>query len=157
VLANTFTMRDDIKYEALAGDAASETSHADTFGYLKRPIQRIKHCSVLSFGIGCLTTVLLVVVAFLVHRSTSVPKTAEQLENEDWNYCGRSVESARARGCVMEPLFYGFMPRQCHYPELSSQFPVFEDRPYYSDENMTQLVTPEELWDGKHSVVWTSK
>ncbi|OIW26396.1 hypothetical protein CONLIGDRAFT_634673 [Coniochaeta ligniaria NRRL 30616] len=54
-------------------------------------------------------------------------------------------------------MFYGFMPSRCVFPELSNQFPVFEDRPYYSDENMTQLVTSNELWDGKHSVVYTAK
>ncbi|KAB5526286.1 hypothetical protein GE09DRAFT_1064898 [Coniochaeta sp. 2T2.1] len=149
-------MKDDVKYEALSGDASSETSSDETLSQLKS-LRRQKHWSVLSFSTGCLTTILIVSIAFFIHRHVTTPKTAEQLEAEDWNYCGRSVESARARGCVMEPMFYGFMPKKCHFPDLSSQFPVFEDRPYYSDDNMTQLVTPQEMWDGKYPVVYTPK
>ncbi|KAH8903894.1 hypothetical protein BR93DRAFT_931003 [Coniochaeta sp. PMI_546] len=149
-------MTANIKYEALSSDASSETSDA-AVAQFKSNFQRRKHFNVLSFSTGCLTTIVVVAVTIFVHRILLAPKTAEQLEAEDWNDCGRSVDVARARGCVMEPMFYGFMPSRCVFPELSNQFPVFEDRPYYSDENMTQLVTPEELWNGKYSVVYTAK
>lgn len=150
-------MKDDFQYEAVSDDGSSDTASDGVFAQLKPSIYRRKHFNLLSFSSGCLTAVLLVAAGFLIRHILTTPKTAEQLEAEDWNYCGRSVESARARGCVMEPMFYGFMPSRCVFPELSDQFPVLEDRPYYSDINMTQLVKPEELWDGKHSVVYTSK
>jgi len=149
-------MKDDIKYEALSADASSDTGD-DTLRQLKSKSKRRKHFNVLSFSTGCLATIIVVAIALVTRRTIFAPKTAEQLEAEDWNYCGRSVEAAKARGCIMEPMFYGFLPPQCVYPELTKQFPIFEDRPYYSDENMTQLVTLEELWNGKHSVVYTSK
>jgi hypothetical protein len=150
-------MKDNIKYEALSSDASSETSIEVALAQSKSTTQRRKYFNVLSFGSGCLTTIILVAIAIFIRPIFLAPKTAEQLEAQDWNYCGRSVEAARARGCVMEPMFYGFMPSRCVFPELSNRFPVFEDRPYYSDKNMTQLVTPEELWDGRYSVVYTAK
>ena len=149
-------MKDDFKYEELSGDSSIDTSD-NTLRQLKSSLQRRKHFNALSFSTGCLATFLVVGIALVARRTLFAPKTAEQLEAEEWNYCGRSVETAKARGCIMEPMFYGFLPPQCVYPELTKQFPIFEDRPYYSDENMTQLVTQEELWNGKHSVVYTSK
>lgn len=150
-------MKESFKYEALTDDASSEASTDATLTQFKSNIQRRRHFSILSFSTGCLTAIVLVAVAFLLRRVLLAPKTAEQLEAESWNDCGRSVEAAKAKGCVMEPMFYGFMPSRCVFPELTRQSPVFEDRPYYSDENMTQLVTAEELWNGRYSVVYTAK
>lgn len=56
--------------------------------------------------------------------------------NEEWNHCGRSSEEAMRLGCVMEPLFYGWMPKQCVYKELSDRYPVFEDRKWYLEKDM---------------------
>lgn len=55
---------------------------------------------------------------------------------EGWNHCGRSSEEAMQRGCVMEPLFYDWMPRQCVYQELSGRYPVFEDRKWYLEKEL---------------------
>ena len=92
---------------------------------------RQKHWSVLSFTTGFATSVILGAIAFAVYRAASIPKTAAEIEAEDWNYCGRSSATAMERGCVMEPWFYGWMPPRCVYPELSSSLPVFEDRDYF--------------------------
>jgi hypothetical protein len=150
-------MRDDIKYEALSGDASSDTSSDDAHGQLKSKVRSRKHIGILCFSSGCLTAIIIVAITFLAGRTLLAPKTAEQLEAEDWNNCGRNSKVAIARGCVIEPLFYGFMPARCVFRELSDQFPVFEDRTYYTDANMTQPVTQEELWSGKHNVIYTSK
>lgn len=56
--------------------------------------------------------------------------------DEEWNHCGRSSSEAARRGCVMEPLFYGWMPRQCVYQELTDLYPVFEDRKWYFEQDM---------------------
>jgi hypothetical protein len=117
-----------------------------------------KHWSILSFGTGCATTVIIGAILLSAYWSLSVPtpetKTAAELEAAEWNYCGRSSKTAMARGCVMEPLFYGWMPPQCVYRNLSDTLPVFEDRTYWSDMNRTNVVTPEDLWAGKHILVY---
>lgn len=56
--------------------------------------------------------------------------------DEEWNYCGRTSEEAMHRGCVMEPLFYGWMPRQCVYGALTDRYPVFEDRKWFLEEDL---------------------
>ena len=56
--------------------------------------------------------------------------------DEEWNHCGRSSVEAQRRGCVMEPLFYGWMPKQCVYRKLTDQYPVFEDRKWFLKEDM---------------------
>ncbi|EFW99771.1 hypothetical protein CMQ_89 [Grosmannia clavigera kw1407] len=121
---------------------------------------RRKHCSLnlLSFSTGCLSTIALLAVAFFFHRSLATsPKSSADIEAEEWNHCGRSSAVAKARGCVMEPMFYGWMPPQCVYDELTKQYPVFEDRKYYSDPNLTEELGPGQLWAGEHSVVYTSR
>ncbi|KAI0023018.1 hypothetical protein F4780DRAFT_777141 [Xylariomycetidae sp. FL0641] len=118
---------------------------------------RWKHRSALAFIGGGITAMILMATAFAGHSALSIPKTLAELEDQDWNYCGRSSDAARARGCVMEPMFYGWMPPQCVYQELTQSLPVFEDRTYYSDENMTQALSPEQLWAGEHTVIYTSR
>ncbi|KAF2790400.1 hypothetical protein K505DRAFT_251253 [Melanomma pulvis-pyrius CBS 109.77] len=84
-------------------------------------------------------------------------RTFQEIEDDEWNHCGRSSQHAMDKGCVMEPLFYGWMPSKCVFPELTDQFPVFEDRTWYQDENLTQVIAPEDLYRGKHNIIWTEK
>ncbi|KAL7928079.1 hypothetical protein V8C35DRAFT_326250 [Trichoderma chlorosporum] len=57
---------------------------------------------------------------------------------EEWNHCGRSSEEALRRGCVMEPLFYGWMPKQ----------------KWYLEQDMINEVEPEALWRGSNIKVY---
>jgi hypothetical protein len=57
----------------------------------------------------------------------------------------------------MEPLFYGWMPPQCSWKDFSDQWPVFEDRAWYSDKNMTVPIPPEDLWAGRHVHIYTNR
>ncbi|KAK0721102.1 hypothetical protein B0H67DRAFT_483728, partial [Lasiosphaeris hirsuta] len=64
---------------------------------------------------------------------------------------------ALSRGCKMEPLFYGWIPLQCHYDSLTAQWPVFEDRPWNTDSNLTQQISVEQLMAGRHVSIWTRR
>ncbi|KAF2125133.1 hypothetical protein P153DRAFT_389981 [Dothidotthia symphoricarpi CBS 119687] len=111
-----------------------------------------------SFLAGLLAALAITLISLgILHILTPVPKTAAQIEAEEWNYCGRSSVVAKARGCVMEPLFYGWMPPQCAWKDFSDQWPVFEDRKWYIDVNMTMEIPPQDLWNGKHVMIYTSK
>lgn len=92
---------------------------------------RWKHFNVLSFTTGVVTSIFLSFIAFYIYRAVFAVKPAAEIEAEDWNYCGRSSATAMERGCVMEPMFYGWMPPQCVYPELTETLHVFEDRKYF--------------------------
>ncbi|KAI1739814.1 hypothetical protein F4680DRAFT_459080 [Xylaria scruposa] len=111
----------------------------------------------LSFGIGCATTIVLGAILLAIYGAFSTPKTAAEIEAEKWNYCGRSSDVARAHGCKMEPMFYGWMPARCVFDELTQSLPVFEDRKYYSDRNMTHELLPEQLWAGEYKIAYTSR
>jgi hypothetical protein len=113
---------------------------------------------VYSFFTGLLAAFLIFLLSIsIVNIFTPTPKTAPEIEAEEWNYCGRSSKVAMERGCVMEPLFYGWMPPQCSWKEFSDRWPVFEDRTWYLDENMTVPIPIEDLWTGKHVHIYTSK
>jgi len=58
---------------------------------------------------------------------------------------------------MMEPLFYGWMPSRCVFKELSDQFPVFEDRIWYIDPNLTIPIPAKELWRGEHDPIYTKR
>ncbi|KAK1757992.1 hypothetical protein QBC47DRAFT_373522 [Echria macrotheca] len=73
------------------------------------------------------------------------------------NDCGKSSAEAMARGCKMEPLFYGWIPPQCYYPDLTAEFPVFADRTWYVDQAMTTAIPERDLMEGKHSSIWTRR
>lgn len=64
---------------------------------------------------------------------------------DDWNHCGRTSKTAISRGCKMEPLFYGFMPAQCVFDELTAKFPVFETQKWFRDKQMAIPVSSDEL------------
>lgn len=136
-----------------------ESLPASPDGSWARPKLRGKHASLVSFAAGCLVTALLTAVAMLIvrHSELMAAKSAAEIEAEDWNYCGRSSTVAMERGCVMEPLFYGWFPPQCVYPELTAQFPVFEDRTFYADINMTRELRPEQLWAGEFAKIYTKR
>lgn len=111
----------------------------------------------LHFGAGGLATLFLALAALAIQRVALAPPSTAEIEAEAWNHCGRSSAVARQRGCVMEPLFYGWMPPACVFPELTAAHPVFEDRPWYRDKNMTIALRPEELWAGAHTMIYTPR
>ncbi|KAH8882503.1 hypothetical protein GQ53DRAFT_787382 [Thozetella sp. PMI_491] len=100
---------------------------------------------------------LLVALVAVTHKVIFVPKTAAEIEAQDWNYCGHTSEVAKQRGCVMEPLYYGWFPPQCVFSDLIDLFPVFEDRKWYRDVNLTVPLSPEQLWNGQVSPIYTSR
>jgi hypothetical protein len=142
-----------LKYESL------HTSDSDASSSL-RPIAsssttRHRACY---FTAGLLAATFVFIVSFIATQiSTPSPRTAAEREAEDWNSCGRSSTVAKERGCVMEPLFYGWMPSQCSWKDFSDQWPVFEDRVWYSDKNMTVPIPPGDLWAGRHIHIYTNR
>jgi len=153
-LQNSLPFKDQpTKYEALQD---SESDHSpSTRPALPAAQNRIK----VSYFLAGLTAAFIV---FILSASTisilkPSPKTAAEIEAEDWNHCGRSSKVAMERGCVMEPLFYGWMPPQCSWKEFSDRWPVFQDRAWYSDFNLTIPVPEEDLWVGKHPHIYTNK
>ena len=75
--------------------------------------------------------------------------------NPKITYCGHTSSEARALGCVLEPMMYGWMPPQCQYPEVTSHN-NFTKWPWYADENMTQLLNEEQIWKGEFISLWTN-
>ncbi|KAI1198903.1 hypothetical protein F5X97DRAFT_322960 [Nemania serpens] len=141
-------MKSSFEYKPLPSDVSTEVP----------PTRHRKNkWNTLSFSIGCVTTIALGVILLAVRGALSIPKTAAEIEAEDWNYCGRSSDAARARGCKMEPMFYGWMPARCVFDELTQSLPIFEDRTYYSDKNMSQALLPEQLWAGEYKLAYTSR
>lgn len=126
-------------------------SEVDTYndveysGLDMRPMRR-KHLNVSSFSAGFAASILLTAIALFTYRTLSIPKTAAEIEAEEWNYCGRSSVIAMERGCVMEPMFYGWMPPQCVYQELTDSLPIFEDRNYFRCVEKFKL---------QHKNIWT--
>ncbi|OTB06567.1 hypothetical protein M426DRAFT_112630 [Hypoxylon sp. CI-4A] len=109
------------------------------------------------FIAGVSTAALVFLLLQLANSTTTSTKTPEEVENEEWNNCGRSSEAAMSRGCVMEPNFYGWFPSRCVFPELTDEYPVFENREWYSDVNLTQAISVEDLWGGKHAKIYTKR
>jgi len=111
-----------------------------------------------AFAAGLSAAAVFAILVFgVTHLLQPRSRTFQEIEDDEWNHCGRSSKIAMAKGCVMEPLFYGWMPSKCVFPELTDQFPVFEDRHWYSDANMTQLIAPKDLYVGKHKLIWTQR
>lgn len=73
-------------------------------------------------------------------------------------WCGNSSEEAIARGCRMEGMSYAWMPPQCFYDSLSSQYQPFTSREWFiEDHNKTRtIVSPTDLEMGRFSEVWAA-
>jgi hypothetical protein len=69
--------------------------------------------------------------------------------------CGTSSDEAQAQGCIMEPMVYGWMPKECYYADLTSEYNPFEDREWYMSNEFEERVTAEELWAGARKHVYT--
>ncbi|KAI1415627.1 hypothetical protein F5Y13DRAFT_187120 [Hypoxylon sp. FL1857] len=136
-----------IKYDALEGASGSS-----------RPIIEIVRSKIWPFAAGIGTAVVIFLAIQLAHSSSNTrSKAAEDIENEEWNHCGRSSAVAMSRGCLMEPNFYGWFPSRCVFSELTDKYAVFEDRTWYSDVNLTQEIPVKDLWEGKHAKIYTKK
>ncbi|KAI2609833.1 uncharacterized protein GGS25DRAFT_486451 [Hypoxylon fragiforme] len=57
----------------------------------------------------------------------------------------------------MEPNFYGWFPSRCVFSELTDKYPVFEDRKWFVDVNLTQEISVTDLWEGKHAKIYTKR
>jgi hypothetical protein len=139
----------DVEYETLSSSSEVEP-----------PRPHRNPSAILWLGAGCLGTIIVGTLVFLVAQTTFKPSatiSASEIEAEDWNHCGRSSAEAISRGCVMEPMYYGWMPSNCAWRDLSDKFPIFEDRKYYRFENLTDEVRPEELWVGQVNMIYTRR
>lgn len=117
-------------------------------GYIRnsktpQPLRRRISLALLYLTIG------LVVGASLVFFAKALKPHPETLT------CGTTSDEARARGCVMEPMVYGWMPKECYYSDLSSEYNPYEDRAWYTTETFDERVSSEELWAGKREHVYT--
>ncbi|KAF2019787.1 hypothetical protein BU24DRAFT_459419 [Aaosphaeria arxii CBS 175.79] len=140
----------DVAYNSVEG--------SDNDGYVAPPRQQTLRSKAWPFVTGVLTSVAIVLVIVAArHIIEPRQKTAAEIEDEEWNHCGRSSKVAMEKGCVMEPLFYGWMPPQCVFQELTTQYPVFEDRKWFKDENMTLPISSESLWKGEHNTIYTGR
>jgi hypothetical protein len=113
----------------------------------------------ISFPAGIATDLLLTLLYLPLQNSLSSPRQyiPDTVPDEDWNHCGWSSKVAIEKGCIMEPLFYGWMPSQCVFKELSDRFPVFEDQTWYTDPDLSIPIPPEELWRGEHDPIYTKR
>lgn len=70
--------------------------------------------------------------------------------------CGSSTAEARARGCVMEPMVYGWMPAPCYISDLSAEYTPFEDRAWYTSSRYldSERIRVADLWDGVHEHIF---
>lgn len=116
------------------------------------------HAKLFSFIAGfTAASIAILLISLNINSLSSTADKATAIEAEEWNYCGRSSKVAIERGCVMEPLFYGWMPPQCSWKQFSDHWPVFEDRTWYSDFNLTLPIQEDDLWTGKHAHIYTQK
>lgn len=137
----------DVKYGQLGGPSSPPRSRMEVF-----------RSKVWPFATGIITTLVIVLLVRLASPSSMTQtKTAQEIEGEEWNQCGRSSAVAMSRGCLMEPNFYGWFPARCVFPELSEKYPVFDDRTWYSDVNLTQEISSKDLWEGKHVKIYTKR
>ncbi|PMD37711.1 hypothetical protein L207DRAFT_586045 [Hyaloscypha variabilis F] len=102
----------------------------------------------LLLGVSCL--IIGVVFGAVVISALKVLKSPPEIIT-----CGTTSDEARARGCIKEPMVYGWMPKECYYPDLTSEYHPFEDREWYTTNKFEERVTPEELWAGAREHVYT--
>lgn len=147
----------DVEYETLTDDETNTT-----------PGPRRKwRWNMASFGLGCVVAALMTSILFLAanslrHERPQTPeqeREAQEAESEsEWNHCGHSSREAMALGCVMDPPLNSWMPPPCYFGELTSSLPpIFENRQYYSDVNMTQEITVAQLYNGEFPSVYTMR
>ena len=123
----------------------------------QKPRRQPWHVRIRPYLVGALTMLVLLALPTIASRLVLVPKPAAEVEKEAWNDCGRSSEVAMARGCVMEPMYYGWFPPKCVYAELTGRFPVFENKQWYRDVNLTMPIPADELWRGQVSTIYTAR
>ncbi|KAI9146791.1 hypothetical protein HJFPF1_13359 [Paramyrothecium foliicola] len=135
----------NVDYEALS----------DFPGRTKRRKRWHWQWSLMSFGMGCGAALLIAGIFFGLAQTANRPMSDSQLEAQTWNECTESSREAKARGCVIDPALYAWVPPQCYYPELvASLNPILKDRKYYKDENMTQELTVQQLYDGENRWIY---
>jgi hypothetical protein len=150
----------DVNYECLDLEDEDLSGRASSTSLIAR--SSTKRTWVLSFAAGAAAATLILLLFKLAEHfvAPALPAAEESfhsMEQAAWNDCGNTSEMAMSRGCVMEPLVYGWMPPQCVFEELTTQFPVFEDRTWYVDKNLTEVIPREDLWKGKHYHIYTQR
>ena len=78
-------------------------------------------------------------------------------QHEHIKSCGRTSSEARARGCVLEPMIYGWIAPECQYPDVTKANDPWEDWQWYRDENMTQPLSREQLDRAEALDLWTNR
>jgi hypothetical protein len=146
----------DIEYESLPDESSDDgplvprRKFRSRFGSFQ--------WSLASFAAGCAGALIVMGVTIGIVRAVYHPNRVEDIKAADWNYCGHNSSTAMERGCVMDPALYAWLPPQCYFHELVTSLPpIFEDRDYFADEDLTLPITQEELYLGRYDRIFTMK
>ncbi|RAL66488.1 hypothetical protein DID88_006178 [Monilinia fructigena] len=92
---------------------------------------------------GILCALLMVIIITVIsttclwpHKHPHLPQTID---------CGNTTEEALSKGCIMEPMIYGWIPQECYFADLSAQYSPFEDRRWYTDATYSTVIAPADL------------
>ena len=70
--------------------------------------------------------------------------------------CGKSIEEARAKGCIFDNLSYSWVRPECHHPDLLAAYRNRTVIPYYTDRTLTEesRIPQEEIFRGDILTAW---
>lgn len=110
-------------------------------------------------GMAILILFLVAALASVIHFSQGTASESSRhrvdIGTDEVHDCGHSPAEARAKGCHIEPMLYGWVPDACFYPSLSADFDALSDRQWYADINMTEPLTASQMWQAEIPHVFT--
>lgn len=143
----------DLKYTTVPGEEASVESQdenepsAISRTNTKTKVGILTLVIVASIGVGMLLGSIRPLSLSRGSLSKSKPRVTD---------CGRTSADAISRGCVMEPMIYGWMPPHCQYSEVTDNY-FINKWSWYADENLTIPLTEQDLWQGKSLKIWNGQ
>jgi hypothetical protein len=64
--------------------------------------------------------------------------------------CGETVEEARAKNCIFDPMSFIWVKPACYHPDLVNDFFNRTEWQWYSDPKLEQKIPMEEMFNGDH-------
>jgi len=148
--ATNFTAMEPVKYISLSSeDDAAELltrTMSTTSSRQKRAITKNVIFSI--FG----STFILLLVAWIIYPLAQERRDRQKYQ---WVPCGETASSARAAGCLYEPMQRSWIPRACYFNEPSEEYNPYGDRDWYDDVNMTIPANTDLLRSGDQVLAFT--
>lgn len=144
---------DNILYDPLLSeDVKEEFDDIPRPRSSRRPLLKIFILVVITVS-TLFTTVFIAVGAAIAHHKAHNTSSGVEIQEPEYESCGRTPEEARSRGCTFDVISFSWLTPECYDESLTNDFINWDDWVWYTDESLNVTMSLEQAKLGEQNAL----